>query len=136
MATSPIGLIVATHGDLASVLVETTEMVLGRTSTLHAFTFHEGEDARTSSERLQALVRKSEKGSGVIIMADLFGGTPGSLALSMLDEPDLEVITGVNLPMAVTAATLDSQRTLREASEALVTAGREAIKAAGTLLGS
>ena len=131
-----VGVIVATHGGLAGSLVETAEFILGGDSGLEAFTFKDGETPKASFRRLQALIRKADRGKGVIILADLFGGTPGSLALSMLDHAQVEVVTGVNLPMTITAAGLDEAQDLAQASAAIVKAGRESIKEAGRLLGS
>jgi mannose PTS system EIIA component len=133
---SPIGIIVATHGRLAESLVETAELILQRPSGLTAFAFMADEDPQTASRKLQALIKKCDKGSGVIILVDLFGGTPGTLALSLLDEASLEVVTGVNLPMAVAAASLDPKLALQQATQALEQSGRNAIKGAGLLLRS
>src|SRR3972149_2769526 len=94
-----IGIIVATHGHLAEALVETAELILQRRGPLVPFTFLPDEDPQSASRRLNALVRKCDKGRGVIILVDLFGGTPGTLALAMLEEAAVEVVTGVNLPM-------------------------------------
>ncbi len=134
MQISDIGIIVATHGDLARFLVETAELILERRTTLMPFSFRETEKPKDSLNRLQALIKKCDKGKGVIILADLFGGTPGSLALSMLDEEFVEVATGVNLPMAIAAATLHPEFELREASAVIVEAGKSAIKEAGKIL--
>jgi PTS system mannose-specific IIA component len=135
MEKSGVGVIVATHGRLAEVLVETVEQILGSPSTLKPFTFKEDEAPKASFGRLENLIRKTERGRGVIILVDLFGGTPGSLALSMLDDAQVEVVTGVNLAMAITAATLDPEHGLQQASAAIVKAGNNSIKAAGRLLG-
>jgi PTS system mannose-specific IIA component len=134
MGTSGIGLIVATHGNLAEVLVNTAELILSHPTPLRAFQFQESEEPRASSARLEALIKRCEKGKGVILLVDLFGGTPGSLALSMLQDRAVEVITGVNLPMVLAAAGLNPALDLAAASAALVAAGRDAIKQAGTLL--
>lgn len=131
---SPIGLIVATHGELARVLVETGAHILGRRTGLEAFRFREGEEPRAIYRRLQALVRKVDRGRGVIILADLFGGTPGSLALSMMDRDAVEVVTGVNLPMILAAAGLSPELGLEDAAGAIAAAGGEAIRQAGRLL--
>lgn len=130
-----VGVIVATHGRLAEVLVETAEHILGRGSALVPFTFLDDEPAKASFHRLEELIQQTERGRGVIILVDLFGGTPGSLALSMLDDSQVEVVTGVNLAMAVTAAALDPAHDLHTASAAIVKAGNDSIKAAGRLLG-
>lgn len=134
MEKSNIGLIVATHGNLAQVLVKTTEILLGHKTGLHPFSFFDGEAPPVSFERLKTLIKKSNRGGGVIILVDLFGGTPGTLALSMLEEEMLEVATGVNLPMTVTAATLDPRLKLKKANAAIVAAGKKSIKEAGALL--
>ncbi len=133
---SPIGLIVATHGRLAESLVETAELILQRPSGLTPFAFMADEEPQAASRKLQALIKKCDKGRGVIILVDLFGGTPGTLALSLLEETAVEVVTGVNLPMAVSAAGLDPRLQLEQAALTLEQAGRNAIKGAGLLLKS
>ncbi len=131
---SEIGLIIATPGLFAGSLVQTAEMSLGRKSSLQDFEFPENEAANVSARKLKTLIAKSDRGRGVIILSDLFGGTPGSLALSMLEEEAVEVISGVNLPMAIAAATLEPELDLSEASMALLLTGREGIKKAGSIL--
>ena len=134
MNTNPIGLIVATHGDLAEAIVGAAELILGRKTALKPFTFQAGEEPRASSERLTALIKRSDKGAGVMILVDLFGGTPGTLALSHLQERSVEVITGVNLPMAVAAATLKPELDLATASRHVVAQGQTGIMQAGQIL--
>ena len=134
MDTSGIGLIVATHGELAAALVGAAELILGRKSALKAFTFQAGEEPRESSNRLAALIKRSDKGAGVIIMVDLFGGTPGTLALSHLQDRSVEVITGVNLPMAVAAASLKPELDLAAASKHIAAQGHSGIMQAGQIL--
>jgi len=134
MDTSSIGLIVATHGELAAALVGAAELILGRKTTLKAFVFLAGEEPRESSERLTALIKRSDKGAGVIILVDLFGGTPGTLALSHLEERSVDVITGVNLPMAVAAASLKPNLDLAAASKHIAAQGIAGIMQAGQIL--
>lgn len=134
MSTSGIGLIVATHGALAEAIVAATELILGHKTSLKPFIFQAGEEPRASSERLSALIKRSDKGAGVIILVDLFGGTPGTLALSHLDERSVEVITGVNLPMAVAAANLKPELDLAAASRHIAAQGQAGIMQAGQLL--
>lgn len=129
-----IGLIVATHGTLAKSLVDTAALILGQKTRLQAFDFSEKETASVAARKLKTLIEKCDQGRGVIILSDLFGGTPGSLALSMLEEASVEVITGVNLPMAIAAASIAPELELSEASQALMLTGREGIKKAGLIL--
>jgi len=132
----PVGLIVATHGGLAESLVKTTEIILARKTALQPFTFKDGEPPKASFKRLEALVRRADRGAGVVILADLFGGTPGSMALSMLEGASVEVVTGVNLPMAITAASLQPGVDLAGASAAIARAGKDGIKQGGEILGA
>ncbi len=130
-----IGLIVASHGPLAGSLVETGELVLGRGTPLRPFTFADGEEPKKILRRLRTLAQKLDRGAGVIIMVDLFGGTPGSLALSMMkDDKKVEVITGTNLPMVIAAAKLVPGTSLREACRAIVDSGARAIMEARPML--
>ena len=116
--------------------METAELILQRPSGLVPFPFRADEDPPSASRKLQSLIKKCDKGKGVIILVDLFGGTPGTLALSLLEETAVEVVTGVNLPMALAAATLEPALSLEAATQALEQAGRSAIKGAGLLLKS
>ncbi len=125
-----IGIIVAAHGSLADAMVATAEFILGRETDLRAFNFPEGEAARISAKRLRELIKKTNRGGGVIILSDLFGGTPGSLALSMVEDEAVEVISGVNLPMVLSAAGLDPALDLPAATQALLRSGRESIRGA------
>ena len=133
--SSRIGLIVASHGNLARSLVETGELVLGRKTLLRAFFFNDGDEPKKILGQLRALARKSDRGEGVIIMVDLFGGTPGSLALSMMfGDKKVEVLTGANLPMIIAAAKLSPAASLAEACRTIVDAGAGAIMEAGSML--
>lgn len=136
MPSSRIGFIVASHGDLAATLVQTAELIVGQDTGFAPFAFLDGEDPKTSSARLGKLIRKCDDGAGVIILADLFGGTPGSLALSHLALETVEVITGVNLSMMVTAATLPAQLTMQEAGAQIVEAGQRSIQLGSAMLQS
>lgn len=129
-----IGVVVLSHGPLAEALVEACAFVLGGPAPLRALGFREGGDPREFARRLKALLRKEDRGQGVLVLVDLFGGTPGSTALSMVEPGRVEVVTGVNLPMAVAAATLPAGLTLEQAAARVATAGAEAVKTAGPML--
>lgn len=136
MATyqTKIGVIVATHGQLAKSLVETTHSVLGIQSRLIPFNFEENASPQKSFKNLEQAILKANQGEGVVLLVDLFGGTPASLALSMLDEDYVEVITGVNLPMTLTAATLNPRLKLQEATKEIFRAGNSGIRHARDVL--
>ncbi|HUJ76422.1 MAG TPA: PTS sugar transporter subunit IIA [bacterium] len=134
MSTGAIGIIVATHGSLAEALVGATELIVGHKIAVRPFAFGPGEEPKGSSERLQALIKRCDKGRGVIILVDMFGGTPGSLALSHLREQAVEVLTGVNLPMVMAAAGLPQELDLAAASRHIAVTGQNSIKQAGQML--
>lgn len=136
MSSGNIGLILASHATLADVLVSTVNAIVDSETDLKSFPFADNEDPQTGSRRLQELVRKCDRGRGVIILVDLFGGTPGSLAMSLLELDRVEVVTGMNLSMAIAAATLDPKLELEEAAKSIVAAGIQSIQQASAMLNS
>ncbi|MDH4224353.1 MAG: PTS sugar transporter subunit IIA [Deltaproteobacteria bacterium] len=145
--SAPIGLIIACHGLLAEGLVEACGLIWGqslqpadqtpptqKTFPVHPFSLVPGEEPKHTAKRLKALVKKCDKGRGVIVMVDMLGGTPASLALALMVDKQVEVITGVNLPMVLTAVSLDLTMDLKTASDKLAKTGRLAIHHAGDLL--
>jgi PTS system mannose-specific IIA component len=134
MQPSAIGVIVASHGELAAVLVQSAELILGRALPVRAFAFQVGEEPKPAAARLEAALKRCDKGKGVVLLVDLFGGTPGAMALAMVDGKSVEVVTGVNLPMVLAAAGLEPDCTLAAAGTAIAAAGRDGIKQAGALL--
>ena len=136
MSAARIGIILVSHAELAAAIVHTVELIVEGQTNFTTFMSADDEDPQRGSRRLQELVRKADKGRGVLILVDLFGGTPGSLAMSLLEPGRVEVVTGVNLPMAITAATLDPALDLHGAAAAIVSAGQQSIQQAGAMLNS
>jgi PTS system mannose-specific IIA component len=131
-----VGLVVATHGKLAEELLRTAEGIVGPLEQCEAVSVGAGssmEDART---RLGEAVHRVDKGEGVLVLTDMFGGTPANLALTFLDEK-LEVVTGVNLPMILKLATARTDGLpLPAAAELLAAHGQKNITLASELLRS
>ncbi len=125
-------IIIAGHGEFAQVLIQVAESILGKKSGLQAFEFRPNEVAKDSYMRLEKLIQKS--GWPVVVLVDLFDGTPGSMALSMLDEEKVAVVTGVNLGMTLKAAEGSLEGELSQISNQLAKAGREAIHNASQLI--
>jgi PTS system mannose-specific IIA component len=128
-----VGLVVATHGELAAELLRTAEGIVGPVSLAAAVSV----DARTSVEearaRLATAIHKvGGDGEGVLVLTDMFGGTPANLALTFLEE-QIEVVTGVNLPMLLKLATTRSGG-LAAAAELATTQGQKNITLASGLL--
>jgi PTS system mannose-specific IIA component len=130
-----IGLVVVTHGRLAAEFIHALEHVVGRQIQLEAVCI--GPEDRMDERRtdIAAAVARCEAGQGVIILTDMFGGTPSNLAISMLEEGRVEVVAGLNLPMLVKLARIRSDCTLHKAVMAAQDAGRKYINIASQVLG-
>jgi PTS system mannose-specific IIA component len=100
-----VGIIVVAHGGLAQAFVETAEMIVGPTDGFKACSFAQGSDVDSLRKMLKNSIKEVNKGEGVIILTDMFGGTPSNISLSFLENGKVEVVTGVNLPMVITALT-------------------------------
>jgi len=129
-----IGFVVVTHAHIADELCVCVEGILGAQEGLAAVSIDFSkavEDARTEIEKA---VQAVDQGDGVIIMTDMFGGTPSNISLSFLQSPKIEVITGVNLPMMIKGITLRKDHTLLEICELLEEYGKQGIIMASALL--
>jgi PTS system mannose-specific IIA component len=122
-----IGLVLVTHGNLALALRDAMEHVVGKQTNLATVCVES--DAEFESQRGQIAARMSEvdEGDGVILLTDMFGGTPSNLAMSMLTGDGVEIIGGVNLPMLVKLAKIRGIKALAEAVECAEMAGRKYI---------
>ena len=111
-----IGVVVVTHGQLAIELVNAAEMIVGDLPQFTAVSIGWHDDVNDARDQIVKAVDRVKGPSGVLILTDMFGGTPSNLGISLLEENRVEVITGVNLPMLIRAAGL------REASDLLAVA--------------
>lgn len=96
-----VGIIVVAHADYGSVLLRTAEFILGPLSDCTSISVDIGQEVPETVRRLKDAAQRLDKGAGVIILTDMFGGTPTNLALSLLASHNVEVVTGVNLPMVL-----------------------------------
>ena len=129
-----IGGVIVTHGHLASEFIAAAEMIVGPMPhvTPASIDWHDDVDvARAELER--AIIRVSH-GRGTLLLTDMFGGTPTDIASMFLDSPNIEVVTGVNLPMILKLADQTADDTLTELSRRVREAGHEGIHVAGELL--
>ncbi|MBK8770185.1 MAG: PTS sugar transporter subunit IIA [Rhizobiales bacterium] len=130
-----IGLVLVTHGRLASEFIHAVEHVVGKQEQIEAICI--GPDDKMDARRadIAAAAKRSDTGEGVIILTDMFGGTPSNLAISLLEEGKIEVVAGLNLPMLVKLARVRRDCNLHKAAAAAQDAGRKYINIASQVLG-
>ncbi len=129
-----IGVVVVTHGQLATELVNSTETIVGDLPRFAAVSIGWHEDTHDARAELEQAIARVEQGQGVLILTDMFGGTPSNLAMTFLAGNNVEVITGVNLPMLIKLASLVETSDLLTAARELRDSGRNAIWVASDLL--
>ncbi len=129
-----IGLVLVTHGRLAEEFVAATEHVVGPQSGIRAICIGPDDDMEQRRNDILKAVSDVDSGAGVILLTDMFGGTPSNLAISIMDKPKVEVIAGINLPMLIKLASVRGEEDLAEAVGAAQEAGRKYINVASSLL--
>ena len=130
-----IGLVLVTHGRLAEEFVTAMEHVVGRQDAIAAICIGPDDDMESRRADIARAIANVDGGRGVIVLTDLFGGTPSNLAISLLETGRIEVIAGVNLPMLIR---LDGARKTMKVTEAVAAAreaGRKYISVASEVLG-
>jgi mannose PTS system EIIA component len=131
-----IGVVVVTHGQLASELLNAAETIVGDLPRFAAVSIGWHEDTQDAREEISRAINRVQQGSGVLILTDMFGGTPANLAMTFLaqDTGKVEVITGVNLPMLIKLAGTTEQADLLAVARDMREHGRNAIWVASDLL--
>ena len=128
-----IGLVIVAHGTLAQSLLDATEHVVGRLQNAHAVSIEATDDLHARQAEINGLVARANTGDGVVLITDMFGGTPSNLALGAIAGPDVEVICGANLPLLVKLAKM-RDRPLEQAVSASLEAGHKYIDSAASIL--
>jgi PTS system mannose-specific IIA component len=132
-----VGVVIVTHCHLASELLTATRLIVGEEKALEgmeALSVQVNEMNDDLRRRIAAAVRKVDRGQGVLILTDMFGGTPSNLSLSFLKEGQVEVVTGVNLPMMVALGNYREGKGLRELAQFITNYGRKHINLANDIL--
>ena len=129
-----IGVVIVAHGGLAGEFRAALEHVVGRQERLEDFSIGPEDDVEQRRVELIEAVRRVDGGRGVVVLTDMFGGTPSNLAISVMGETGAEVLAGINLPMLIKLASVRGEATLRDATSAAKEAGRKYISVASQLL--
>jgi len=129
-----IGILIVTHGELANELLRTAQEIVGKLPRVEAVSIHAAEQIEKARKKIEAVLQRVNDGSGVLILTDLFGGTPSNLVLSYLEAGKVEVVTGVNLPMLMKLPSFREERDLRALADKLARYGQRNILVASEFL--
>ena len=129
-----IGMVLVTHGRLAAEFVAALEHVVGPQRNIAAVCIGPEDDMERRRQDILRAIAEVEAGQGVVLLTDMFGGTPSNLAISVMDKSKVEVIAGINLPMLIKLAGLRETETLAAAVRGVQEAGRKYINVASQLL--
>jgi PTS system mannose-specific IIA component len=129
-----IGIVIVTHGGLAGEFRAALEHVVGPQTQLETISIGPEDDMELRRSDILGAVKKADDGHGVVVLTDMFGGTPSNLAISVMSEANVEVIAGVNLPMLVKLATVREEATLHKAVDLAKESGRKYISVASQVL--
>ena len=131
-----IGIVLVTHGRLAEEFVAAMEHVVGPQSAVATVCIGPDDDMEERRGQILESIDKVDDGAGVILLTDMFGGTPSNLAISVIEKANVEVIAGVNLPMLIKLASVRTSGSLINAATQAQDAGRKYINIASELLGA
>jgi PTS system mannose-specific IIA component len=129
-----IGMILVTHGRLAEELRLAMEHVVGAQRGVDTVCIGPDDDVDTRRAEIEACIGRCDTGDGVVLLTDMFGGTPSNLAISVMSRPKVEVLAGINLPMLVKLAKVRDECPLAEAVAAAQDAGRKYVTIASRVL--
>ena len=126
-----VGVLVVTHGNLARELVQAARRIVGEVRELQALAIDWDDEVAAAGSAIQEAVKEIDQGHGVLILTDMFGGTPTNISLSFLREGKVEIITGVNLPMLIKFCNLRERDDLRAVADRIKEQGQKSIYIAG-----
>ena len=126
--------VIVTHGQLANELVSAAEMIVGEIHHITAISIGWHDDVDVAREEVEQAIQRVDTGSGVILLTDMFGGTPTNIAATFLGQTSVEVVTGVNLPMVIKLATQDKDEQLGELARRVRDEGQQQIHLASDIL--
>ena len=129
-----IGLVIVTHGALAAEFRAALEHIVGKQQQLATISIGPDDDMEQQRTNILDAVRQVDSGEGSVLLTDMFGSTPSNLAISVMDNANVEVIAGINLPMLIKLASIRGECSLEDAIEQAQEAGRKYISVASQVL--
>lgn len=132
--TKRIGAVIVSHGQVANELLAAAEAVVGDVDNVAAVSIGWHDDVEAAKAEIERAIDKVSQGVGVILLTDMFGGTPTNISAMFLREGEIEIISGVNLPMVIKVATIGKTVPLADFAKEVEEQGKTAIMRAGDLL--
>jgi len=129
-----VGLLIITHSHLAKELLEAAGFIIGSVESAECISIETAKDSKKLRNIIKSKIKALDQGKGVLILVDMFGGTPSNLALSFLQKDSAEVVTGVNLPMILAIAQGRKGKSLAQVADIAKSAGKRSISLASELL--
>ncbi len=129
-----IGGVVVSHGQVANELLAAAETVVGNLSHIRAVSIGWHDDVETAKNEISRAIKQVSAGKGVLLLTDMFGGTPTNISAMFLEENEVEIVTGVNLPMVIKLASQNKELTLLEMAKEVEEQGKQAIYRTSALL--
>jgi len=130
-----IGILIATHGDLGRELIHAAELIKGKLNHIACVRIDETKSVEQINKEISTAIKNLDQGQGVLILTDLFGGTPSNISLSFLKKSNVEVVTGVNLPMMLKlSAAQNEEMSLTEFASLITEYGKKNIYSASEIL--
>jgi mannose PTS system EIIA component len=129
-----IGGVIVSHGQVANELVAAAETVVGEVSHITAVSIGWHDDVETAQNEIENAIKQVSRGNGVLLLTDMFGGTPTNISAMFYKQGEVEIVTGVNLPMVIKLASQTVELPLIEMADEVEKQGKAAIHQAGDLL--
>ncbi|MBW2039511.1 MAG: PTS sugar transporter subunit IIA [Deltaproteobacteria bacterium] len=129
-----IGVVIVTHSALADEFLMATQQIIGDVEGMEPVSIDPSEPLEEVEKRIKKAVKKVNAGEGVLILTDMFGGTPSNISLSFLEKGKVEVVTGVNLPMLIKLSTLREEKALDDLASFIRSYGQKNIHLASEIL--
>jgi PTS system mannose-specific IIA component len=129
-----IGVVIVTHYGLGQEFLQALRLIVPEAPEFHAVAIEPNQTVDAMRRAIDSALRAADQGQGVLVLTDMFGGTPSNISLSFLEDRRVEVVTGVNLPMLIKLATLRSERSLEELARFIKDYGQRNISVAREIL--
>ncbi len=129
-----MGGVIVSHGQVANELLSAAETIVGEINHVTAVSIGWHDNVEIAKDEIERAIKNVSRGNGVLMLTDMFGGTPMNIAAMFLAPGEIEIVTGVNLPMVIKLASQNKETTLEELAIAVEDQGKQAIHSTGALL--